>query len=321
MNRGISIIICCYNSGWIIRRTLEALKAQRFGNSIPYEILLVDNKCTDNTVVVAEDTMRGSKIEFRVIKELSPGLANARRRGIKEAKYEYVLYCDDDNLLCPSYVETMVEILDDHPNVGAVGGKGVAEFQIEPPDIIKRNLIYYAIGSQMDHRDWLFGAGLTLRTSLVRDVYDNQRCYLMGRKGKELLSGDDSELTLSIVLRGYQIFPTDDVFYTHILKKERLVRAYYDNMVKGLLLPRPLFDIMRAAIYERPFLSFIKKYIACCKNIMKYSIIRWKPWSESLRFESWEYIRSTHYWGIFTLHRVYNEWLVIKLQRNCKIGK
>ena len=86
MERGVSVIICCYNSAWIIQRTLESLKTQRFRFSIPYEIVLVDNKCTDNTVAIAEDTMENGEIDFKIVRENKPGLANARRKGIKEKR-------------------------------------------------------------------------------------------------------------------------------------------------------------------------------------------------------------------------------------------
>jgi len=47
--RGVSIIICCYNSAWVIGWTLEALLAQRIRDIPSWEIIVVDNKSTDGT--------------------------------------------------------------------------------------------------------------------------------------------------------------------------------------------------------------------------------------------------------------------------------
>ena len=314
MNRGISVVICCYNSAWVIKRTLEALKGQRFKAPVPYEIVLVDNRCADDTVAVAEDTMKGGEIDFHIVREDNPGLANARRRGIKEVKYEYVLYCDDDNLLCPDYVSTMVELLDSMPDVGAVGGKGIAEFEAEPAEIVKENLGCYAVGSQTEHEDWLWGAGLTLRTALVRDVYDNQKCYLMGRKGKELLSGDDSELVMSVVLRGYKVFATDDVYYTHVLKAERLTEEYFYKLNEGLTLPLPVFEIMRAVIYGRGFYNAIQGYLELYKRHIKYSILWWKPNAKLKSQNALNEFSSFRKWGFFQLYSIYRQWNKIKRQ-------
>lgn len=312
MNRGISVVICCYNSAWIIRRTLDALKKQRFKSPIPYEVVIVDNRCTDDTVAVAENTMKDGEIDFHIVREDKPGLANARRKGIKEVKYEYVIYCDDDNLLCSDFVSTMVEILDRMPDVGAVGGKGVAEFEVEPAEIVKEHLDCYAVGSQIEHKDWLFGAGVALRTSLVRDVYDNQKCYLMGRKGGELLSGDDSELVMSMVLRGYKVFALDDVWYTHVLKSERLTEDYFHRLYEGLLLPMPVFDVMRAVISDLSFFDSIKYYIYYYKRAIKYSLLFWKPLSGRKRKEAYNELKQFRYWGVFRLFAIYCQWTKIK---------
>lgn len=312
MNRGISVVICCYNSAWVIKRTLDALKLQRFKTPIPYEIVLVDNKCMDDTVAVAEDTMKDSEIDFHVVREDNPGLANARRKGIKEVKYEYVLYCDDDNLLCPDYVSTMVELLDSMPDVGAVGGKGIAEFEAEPAEIVKVNLSCYAVGSQTGHKNWLWGAGLTLRTILVRDVYDNQKCYLMGRKGKELLSGDDYELVMSIVLRGHKVYALDEVWYTHVLKAERLTEDYFNRLLKGLVLPSPVMGIMQATIYDKSFYDATKEYYRNYLRVIKYSLLFWKQGARQIRKNAYDYLIPFRYWGTLKLYKIYHQWMRIK---------
>lgn len=316
MNRGISVVICCYNSAWVIRRTLEALIKQQFKVPVPYEIVLVDNRCTDSTVEVAEDTMKGSEIDFHIVREDNPGLANARRKGINEAKYEYVLYCDDDNLLCPNYVSSVVELLDNMPEVGAVGGKGIAEFEAEPADIVKKNLECYAVGSQLEHKDWLFGAGIALRTNLVRDIYNNQHCFLMGRTEQKLLSGDDTELVLSIQLRGYKIYASDDFFFTHVLKASRLSESYFNKMFEGLLIPQPVFAVMRAAIHDIKFFDAIHEYLQSFYRYHKYHILWWKKYPRDKYDRASINTRIFRYWGLIRLFIIYRHWLKIKNQRH-----
>lgn len=312
MNRGISIVICCYNSAWIIRRALEALKGQKLDSSIPYEIVLVDNRCTDDTVAVAEETMKGAGFDFRIVREDNPGLANARRKGIREVKYEYVLYCDDDNLLCPDYVAAMVNVMDSMPEVGAAGGKGIAEFETEPAKVVKENLECYAVGSQLEHKDWLFGAGLALRTALVRNVYDNQKCYLMGRRGKELLAGDDSELVMSMVLRGYKVHATDTVWFTHVLKAERLTESYFYRLYDGLQLSSPVIETMRAANNGTGFCEIVRDYHRCCKTFVKYSVLRRQSGAYGKRNGAKDRIKRIRFWGLPRLYKIYRSGLRIK---------
>lgn len=306
---GISIIICCYNSDWIISRTLEGIKNQVIPADLQWEVILVDNNCTDNTAIMAQNVMHDSNIDFSILLESNPGLANARRRGIDAAKYTITLYCDDDNILCPEYVATLYDIMQSDSTVGAAGGKGIAEYTREPESEALNNPISYAVGSQMDGRkDWLFGAGLVLRTELVREIYHNQRMYLMGRKGSQLLSGDDSELVMSVCNRGYHIHPTDEVYYIHVLKESRLTNEYYARLYEGLILPTKVFDTMRAAMYNKGFQSIMNGYWYWIKRYIKYSLMLWRSTSESKRKRAQLELHLYNYWGMMTLFRIYQQW-------------
>ena len=73
----------------------------------------------------------------RVVREDKLGLTHARVRGFQEAKGEIVVMVDDDNVLKPDYLERAVEILEKNPELGAIGGKALPEFEIEPPEWLK----------------------------------------------------------------------------------------------------------------------------------------------------------------------------------------
>lgn len=312
LHKGVSVIICCYNSAWIIERTLNALKNQIVRDGLSWEIILVDNNCMDNTVAVAQATMLDSPIPFSIVAEKKQGLVFARKCGVNKAQYDVLIYCDDDNLLCDSYVETMYDIMSYDTNIGAVGGKGIAEFQKAPDPVVNENLEYYAVGSQMEHKDWLFGSGLTLRTKIVNDVYENQQCYLIGRKGCELLSGDDSELVMSMVLRGYRVVPTDSVYYVHVLKANRLSKEYFERMRVGIIMPSPVYDVFRDVIHDVPFAQTIRRYCGLIKSIM-WSLLYYKnPKAKSVRKNHIENLRRYNYWGLFRLWNIHKSWRNIK---------
>ena len=50
---------------------------------------------------------------------------------------EIVVMVDDDNVLRPDYLEKAVEILGNNPILGAIGGKALPEYEIEPPEWLK----------------------------------------------------------------------------------------------------------------------------------------------------------------------------------------
>lgn len=309
LSSGVSVIICCFNSEWIISRCLESLKQQIIPDGLKWEVILINNNCTDNTLAVAHRTMDSSPVYFRIFDENKAGLYFARKKGIKEALFDKVIFCDDDNLLSSNYIATMAALLEETPSLGAVGGKGYAEFESDPDPRILSKLHAYAVDSQQSNveNNYLFGAGLTLRTQLVRHVYSSQRCYLLGRKGGDLLSGDDSELVKSVILRGFKIAATEDASYTHVLASHRLSLDYYNKMDDGFTLAYPVLLVMDCVLDGISFKKVWFEYKFYVKLYLKSMIC-----NRTLEHGYSQNYKAFHYWGIFKLLFIYIEWKRIK---------
>ena len=124
MSRGVSIIICCYNSALRLPETLKHLALQQ--TTASWEVIVVNNNSTDATSQVANEEWDKSGVPaiFRIVEEPTPGLAAARNKGIVEAKYDYLIYCDDDNWLSPNYVADVYELFEKDSTIGIIGGNG-----------------------------------------------------------------------------------------------------------------------------------------------------------------------------------------------------
>src|SRR6188768_949594 len=103
MLKGISIVVCCYNSSERLGRTLDFIFKQSFDH--PWELIIIDNASSDNTFLVAENYKKSkpANIPFVIAKELRPGLKNAREKGFALSSYDYILFVDDDNWLSENY--------------------------------------------------------------------------------------------------------------------------------------------------------------------------------------------------------------------------
>ena len=240
---GISIIVCCYNSEWIIKRCLESLISQKIPKSILWEIIIVNNASTDNTEKIAKEILEKSSINYAIIEEKQQGLLSARKCGVNKAQYSYIIFCDDDNLLCENYVYGMYTIMNANKFIGAFGGRGIAEFESNPESLIDSNLASYAIGSQKNYRNRLYGAGVCVRKDCAIKIYKRHRFMLTGRCGDNLLAGDDSELIKAIILQGYKIGCTDDLTFIHVLPSKRTSNNYLCDLHKGFGLSAPVLYI------------------------------------------------------------------------------
>src|SRR5215472_12566 len=173
----VSVLICSHNGKARIAATLEALA--KCEASFPVEVILIDNNSTDGTAQAASAVWAGldPPFKFRVVFEPELRLAYARRRGVREASNDLVVFCDDDNWLSRDYLSIVVQILSD-PRVGATGGQVEPVFEGPVPCFAYSHGYWFALGIQalssgdVTHsRGYLWGAGLAMRRSDLLTIY------------------------------------------------------------------------------------------------------------------------------------------------------
>lgn len=77
----ISIIIPAFNEGYLLPNLLKSLQQQTYKN---FEVIVVDNKSTDNTRSVVSCWQEKVTYSLYCLEEEKIGVANARRRGMDE---------------------------------------------------------------------------------------------------------------------------------------------------------------------------------------------------------------------------------------------
>lgn len=113
MNPLISVVIASYNHEIYIAKTLQSLEKQTFQN---FEIILIDDGSTDNTVQEA----RNSNSRAAIFQQDNRGVVNARNRGIGLAKGKYICFIDSDDVVLPDRFARQVSVLESNPEIGLV---------------------------------------------------------------------------------------------------------------------------------------------------------------------------------------------------------
>lgn len=274
--QGVSIIICCYNSSSRIKEVLKYLFNQQNIDSILWEIIIVNNCCTDNTNEVVYSIIPTTpNIDIRIVNEKNPGLINARIKGISIAKYEYLLFCDDDNLLCKTYVKGIFDIMSSDNKIGACGGIGIELIKdCKKPNWFDQFKNNYAVGSQIrDPQTALYGAGMCIRGSAIKKINDKGFIpFLTGRKGNQLLAGDDSEIICALRLSGYRLIASDKLIFWHILPSNRLSEEYLKKMALGFGMTMPVIFTYRKILNNKKSITFSYILIYYMINLIKSSI-------------------------------------------------
>lgn len=101
----LSVIIPAYNEENRLSKTLQAVDTYLKKQSYDYEILVVSDGSTDNTVQVAKDTgITGLRV---IDNKENHGKGYVVRQGMLEAKGDFRLFMDADNATSVDHVEKM----------------------------------------------------------------------------------------------------------------------------------------------------------------------------------------------------------------------
>jgi glycosyltransferase involved in cell wall biosynthesis len=114
----VSVITAAYNNEQFLGEAIQSILAQTYPN---FEMIVVDDASTDQTLVVAR---RYAAVDSRVrvlANERRMGAAGARNRGVREARGEFIAILDADDVALPERLAITVPVLLDHPEAAVVG--------------------------------------------------------------------------------------------------------------------------------------------------------------------------------------------------------
>jgi glycosyltransferase involved in cell wall biosynthesis len=283
---GVSVIICCHNSASRLPATVRHIALQQVPYHVHWEFIIINNNSTDQTAAVAlkEWDRYRTNISLRIIDEPVPGLSHARARGFAEARYDYVLMCDDDNWLSHDYVAEAFDIMQKNPNIAALGGLGKLVYEINPPDFIRQSYIF-AAGKQAPASgkvkiNIVYGAGCVIRKSAYVTLKSvGFRSFLIDRKGTELSSGGDHELCYALAILGYDIWYDERLSFSHFITKERLTWDYFVRYARE---SSRCYDVLTSykmvaasnAAAEHAFWVILRDWFFCIRTLIRTNLKR-----------------------------------------------
>jgi glycosyltransferase involved in cell wall biosynthesis len=242
----VSVVIPLYNKAPYVRRALDSVAAQTFGD---FELIVVDDGSTDESVSVVESY---ADARLRLVRQPNAGPGAARNRGIEESAGELLAFLDADDEWLPEYLERGVEMLD------ATGAAAATSCYFEHPPGISRAPMWRARGivegaHNLDANTppslfvqmlaYMSPCSTVARAEVLKrwgGFYDAERC----------LYGEDAHLWMKVLLNERVAF--------HL---EPLVRFHHDasGLSKNLSGVRPV----------EPFLLHPEEVTASCPAHMR----------------------------------------------------
>lgn len=204
----LSVIIPAYNEEPNFKKGLidevpKFLETQEY----TYEVLIIDDGSSDNTVKLAEDFSKHHN-NFRVIKNPHQGKAQTVKRGVEEANGELILFTDFDQATPISEVSALIKHIPEFDIV--IGSRQLpgAKREKEP---IHRHIMglgfnfvvqLFAIRGIRDTQ-----AGFKLfKGNVAKELFSALKVYSKGKQVKgALVTAFDVELLFLAKKRGYKI--------------------------------------------------------------------------------------------------------------------
>jgi len=214
-----SICLYTHNRAQLLAQALESIGAQ----SLPqdqFEIIVVDNRSTDDTLQTVEAFARRYK-NLRYCYEEHLGSANARNRGWREANGEVVGFIDDDGKAPPEWLSVAARVARER-SPDLFGGPINPFYDAPKPDWFRDAYGILSPGGASrfltSADEYLYGSNLFVRRSLLQGVggFDEG----LGMKGQKIGYGEETVL----IRRVRQVFPASRLYYETDLMNYHLVR-------------------------------------------------------------------------------------------------
>lgn len=232
----ITLIICTYNREKYIRSLLESIAKNDYPTT-DYEIVLVDNNCTDGTRCVCEQfAVAHPEIAFRYVVESEQGLSAARNKGIKETKGEIIIYVDDDALVDSDYIRIYAEHFTDHPDTMAAGGPIEPFYETKEPSWMSpytKALLtaWMNYGDKMrEYPSGRYPGGGN--AAYRKEVFERVGLFNteLGRKGSALLASEEKDIFDKMKALGMKVMYLPTPILHHIIPQAKLEEDYFNRL-------------------------------------------------------------------------------------------
>ena len=234
MSIAYTVALCTHNHADRLVRTLADLALLKSPRQ-PWEFLVIDNGCRDETCELLARHAWPSGWEVRVVREEKLGLSNARNRAIAEARGEYVIFMDDDETTDPDWLCAYERLINAH-HPDAFGGRQVVLFEDTRPPWLRDELLGFL--GELNRSDRImpltdpytpfYGGNFGFRKAVCERVGNFDA--MLGRKGADNTGGEEVDFYRRLLDAGFSVWWTPEATIHHRIQAAKLERGYFHDL-------------------------------------------------------------------------------------------
>ena len=216
----INVCICTYNRLDYLKGCIQSLIPQLQADR--FTLTVIDNNSTDGTKEFVERVM-SDHAEVHYFLEPKQGLSHARNAAMEVSEFEWVFYLDDDCLPSSDLLMNALHLINQNPNLHAIGGPVDALYKDPKPDWVPEGFGTFSMPFEkctvIDSGFVRGGCFLIHREVLSSMDGFNDR---LGVTGSTLQYGEEIELQIRMRSAGYQIAYAPALRIGHFVRTEKL---------------------------------------------------------------------------------------------------
>lgn len=275
MSLKVSVIILTWNQLDFTRDCLRSLFRQDFND---FEVIVVDNASTDNTV----DFIRKNYPQIKlIVNKKNLGFAEGNNVGVRKAKGEYIVLLNNDTTVAKNWLSELVNFMDLHKDTAIAMSKiydkyGKGRFTFDYETI---NPLGYPVKYNFDTRkkNWPFfakGCSLIFRKRKIGTPFDKdyflyaEDTYL---SWKTRIEGCEIKMCMNSVVKHHGEVSSRKIksMKNYYMEKNRLMNYFIFYSWKNIvvLFPWMLFSIIFHNLYDPKNAGYrFKGYLWVLKN-------------------------------------------------------
>ena len=249
----VSIVIPLYNSKDDIWGCLESIRNQIYKN---YEIVIVDDGSTDNSVIIVEEYIREhSDMRILLLRQENSGPSKARNNGIANSKGEIIAFIDSDDEWKTNKLSSIVSLFNNNEITLASSLYSIGENEIFTN---LDNSIEVITLNKLLRKNYFITSGTVCRSNVFSEFMFNE-----SQKYSE-----DYRLWLEICSNNYKC----------VLLRSCLVKMNSKPIYGGSGLSSKLFEMEKGELcnyrhlFKLKYINLFQFFYAVILSLLKYVI-------------------------------------------------